>query len=697
MVTKHKGVISNQNYLSYIEQNILEFIKVRALQALPIAFPVGSNTDLEQYSSRVNSAFPATTIEIAVKAELAIGTVSDILQKLRRSKKIKVRNFKWFTKEKKFYIPYDMTWPDYMEKTCNICENWNRFTRSCTFYQELATDGYRVDKERLKKKIPPELTACKWYMERITRALQTFSSLQNFAEETCDLEVWWQKEKQDEHYLFVPKVPMQAYKCHFCKKPIPQLGWGSLPLIGSAIVSCNYCGSFYKLIMDKKLEEYTVIASEEKYHEYAKRYYIFTGRELPKPNYTSSEYGFSIYEFNEETDLHDEIETFTNKNIFAFYNQLKFLVVRKKEYQSILQQRLGEEHPQIRIMFAEEPPKSVEPTKQQKGAVGLLREYGPANYDYSIDLLWSKMTTLEEIEELVNKRKLMKAQEEIIKPIFELQRLEKKGQKLTSERWNILDGLAAKAMWEVIKPVVESHGFGMPNRSRARHVENDRLRPYGLYPSYSRGNTIFNGALRKITNVFIEKCNKYQFPWEGLEGICHKKTSGGIYGFLLDNSEGIKQTAIPTTLKTIAEGRITPEMVKTVRMRKRMEIAYIKQDSQANHELDKDTEKLTKMKVVAVIHGEEKKTTLSKAIEYQVQSLKKLLEDIVWLDDTTIIIDGTKYTPWAVAAENRWDEVTEKQRLKMGCSLKKIIEQAKSYFTPFRFQLEFSRERFSLD
>ncbi len=96
------------------------------------------------------------------------------------------------------------------------------------------------------------------------------------------------------------------------------------------------------------------------------------------------------------------------------------------------------------------------------------------------------------------------------------------------------------------------------------------------------------------------------------------------------------------------------------------------------------------------ILGVEKKVSLEEAIEYLVVSLKCLFEDIIWMNDTTVKINNIKYTPWLIAAENRWEELSAEQKKKIGGSLKEILEQAKSYFKPFRYQLEFSNERFNL-
>ncbi len=693
MVTGDENAFPINKHQSHLVTAILQFIKQQTLLALPleIADRNGSISDIDL--SRVNTNFPATTTEIAIAFSMPSSTTHDILKRLRASKKIRTRVFMWFKRKKQFHIPYEMTWPEYMFRTCGKCENWNRFTHSCTFFRELAKNDYKVDKKRLKHKILSSLTACKWEIARIKRALLTFPTLQDFAEQICDQDTWWHKEKRKKHF-FSPLVPLPAFVCFVCERPFPELGWGVLPLIGSSIKTCGYCGSYYKLVQKKSTNNYAVLVSKEKFNEYAERYSLYTRGDIPESNHSSHKYGISLMDFEEIEDLHDNIDTFTSYNIFAFYNQLDYLVVRKKEHQEILQKRLNKEFPDIDVLLADEPTPSVEPTIQQKGTVALLKEFGVMNYPYSIELLWSKINVIEELAEFIPKRVFMSKQEKLMEILIELQQMEKMGVKLTTDQWNQLDGRAAKIIWEVIKPIMEKYGFWMPNRASARHLDDDRIKPYGLAHSYSSGNTIFNDAFRKITNVFIEKCNKHKFPWNGLEGICHKKTSKGIYGFLLDNSEGLKQATFPTTIRAVADGTITPEMVKSARMRKRIEVFYLEVDKKGDKQMKRENEKLLSKKVMTEILGEEKKVSFEEAIEYQVVSLGRLFEDVIWLDDSTVKINNIKYAPWLIAVENRWEELSAEQKKKIGGALKEILEQAKSYFKPFRYQLEFSDERF---
>jgi len=659
MVTGDEKAFPINKLQSHLLIAILQFIKQQALLALPLEIKSSTIIDL----SRINTNFPATTTEIAITFNLPISTAHDLLKKLRRSKKIRTRLFMWFKRENQFHIPYEMTWPEYMFRTCGNCENWSRFTLSCTFFRELAENGYKVDRKRLMHKILSNLTACKWEIARIKRALVTFPTLQDFTEQISDQDTWWSKEKRNSHF-FSPLVPLPAYVCFVCEKPFPELGWGALPLIGSSIKTCGYCGSYYKLIQNKSTNNYAVLLSKEKFHEYAKRYSLYTGGDIPEPNHSSHKYGISLIDFEEIADLHDNIDTFTSYNLFAFYNQLKFLVVRKKEHQEILQERLNKDFPDIDILLADEPTVSVEPTIQQKGVVALFKEEGLLNYPYSIENLWSKINVMEELVEFIPKKAFMSKQEKLMKILIELQQMEKMEIKLTTDQWNQLDGRAAKIIWDVVKPIMDKHGFWMPNRSSARHLDDDRIKPYGLAHSYSSGNTIFNDAFRKITNVFIEKCNKHKFPWNGLEGICHKKTSKGIYGFLLDNSEGLKQATFPTTIRAVADGVITPEMVRSARLRKRIEVFYLEVDKKGDSQMEKENKKLMNKKVMTEIFGEEKKVSLEEAIEYQVVSLVRLFEDVFWLDDSTVKINNIKYAPWLIAARESMGRIISRTKEK---------------------------------
>ena len=160
MVTSDEKVFTINKHQSHLLTAILQFIKQQALLALPLE--IKSNTIIDL--SRINTNFPATTTEIAIAFNKPISTTFDILKKLRRSKKIRTRIFRWYKRENQFHIPYEMTWPEYMFRTCSKCENWSRFTLSCTFFRELAENGYKVDRKRLKHKI---LRTMKYFLVQI--------------------------------------------------------------------------------------------------------------------------------------------------------------------------------------------------------------------------------------------------------------------------------------------------------------------------------------------------------------------------------------------------------------------------------------------------------------------------------------------------------------------------------------------------
>ncbi len=678
-----------------IENKALAFIRKKAKEAQPLIINGSKDTLLKANRHRINVSFPATTIEISQKLQLSTSTTFDLLNRLRIRKKIKSRKFSWFNGKKiKFYIPYSEPWPSYVFSTCGSCENWNRFTHCCTFLRELKEKGYLFDKQRINHRITSKLVACKWRIARSARALRTFNSLQQFALETFDLKIWWHKEECYEHFFFIPKNFLPAFRCFYCKKPLQKFGWGYLPLIGSAIFSCPICGSFYKLKFNEETNKFEVIASKEKYQEYSLRFFLFTKGETLTPNYSSEKYGLSLVDFDAEIDLHDELKALTNKNLFAYYNRLDFLVVKDKEQFALLTKRFQKDYPEIKIIFGNEQLKSVQPTKQQIGAVALLRFEGSLNVPYSQELLWSRINVLEQISEYYPKKnQLMKKEEKLYELLIKVKQIEKTKQQLSTEQWNILDGQAARIVWDVIKEIVEKHNFEFPNRAYARHLENDILRPHGLYPSYSDANTVFNAAFRKITNFYLKKCNEHEFPWEGLEGFCHKKTSKGVYGFTLDNEECIKQATIPSIIKLIVERKLTPEMITKVRMRKRIPIYYLEQKSLANKLLDENCSELLEKKVVTISQGEERKVTLRRAIEYLVVSLKKLLEDIVNFNSLTCNIKGIKTAPWLLAAEGRLGELHQEQQKKIRRNIREVLLQVKSYFKPFRYQLEFSKEK----
>lgn len=677
---------------------MLAFIRRKSEEAHPLILVEKKRLLLELNKDWINTTFPATTLEIALEVDLPDSTASDMLERMRRKKKIKRRTFCSFRGKKIYlYIPYDTLWPEYLFSTCGLCENWNRFTYACTFFQELAEKGYQVDIQRLKNKIISNLMACKWWIQRIPRALKTFTSLQEFSDEISDLDLWDQHEERNNSFLFSPNVHLPAYRCYECGRPMDTFGWGFFPLVGSAISACDHCSSLYKLIYDDKINQYTVICSREKFHEYAQRYYLYTRGDKPSPNYSSARYGLSLAEIDVQHDLSDDLEVLQNKNLFAYYNVLTFLVTHTQQEYEQLRERLQKDYPLIEVLLAPEPFRSVQPTKQQIGAVKLLQFEGSLRIPYSLDLFWSRLQVLEDLEEYVTSREVMTKQEKIIQSIMKVQQLEKTGQQLTVEQWNTLDGDAANLEWLLVKKIVEGYGFQLPNRPYARHLEDDELRPHGLYMSYSTANTIFNGSFGKISTVYHQKCNEQLFPWEGLPGICHKKTSKGVYAFTLDNVEGLRQAAIPKTIRTIAEGKIVPEMIRMERLRKHIPVYFLEHGSEANKILSNDCRELLKQKNVLTVNGQEREITLERNIDQLVVGLKELLDDCAWMDELVISRQGLKIAPWRLALEDRLHELSSKEQTGLKDAIRGVLAEAKSFFQPFRYQTSYSEKLFDED
>lgn len=374
-----------------LEPKILAFIQQKFEAARPLVIVENKRLLLECNKGLVNITFPASTVEVAVEFDLPTSSASAILERLRRQKKLKRRTFQTFQgKECKLYIPYAALWPEHLFCSCGSCENWNRFTRECTFFQELSSDGFFVDTPRLRKPITATLLACKWFIHRSSRALKTFSSLQQFADESADLDLWWAPER-DLFFFFNPSTTLPAFRCLGCSQPMPNFGWGYFPLVGSSITSCRLCGSFYKLIYDEQTDQYTVVFSKEKFDQYALRYFLFTSGSEPQPPYCSDQYGLSLASIDTTQEIFDNLDALTNRNLFAFLNLVDFLVVRTPAEFDLLKSRLQEDYPDIDILLSNEAFPSVPPTKQQLGAVRLLRFEGSLAFPYSLDQLWSRV------------------------------------------------------------------------------------------------------------------------------------------------------------------------------------------------------------------------------------------------------------------------------------------------------------------
>jgi len=105
-------------------------------------------------------------------------------------------------------------------------------------------------------------------------------------------------------------------------------------------------------------------------------------------------------------------------------------------------------------------------------------------------------------------------------------------------------------------------------------------------------------------------------------------------------------------------------MLESTRLRKHMPIYFLKADSPANVELNNNNESIIKKRVF----------------------LGKLLSDIVWNDETTVTINGTKCYAWAAVAENKWSELTKKQQEEIHKVTRETYDRAKDYFQPFMYK-----------
>ena len=144
------------------------------------------------------------------------------------------------------------------------------------------------------------------------------------------------------------------------------------------------------MVFNKETDSFTVVTSQEQFHNYSLRYYLYTGGANLEAPSSLGDYGLSLVDFHPREELHCEVEALTNKNLFAYYNQLRYLTVRSVEEYEELQKRLKKDYPKMEILLAVEPSKSAQPTKQQQGAVALFRFEGSLNYWYARELLWGR-------------------------------------------------------------------------------------------------------------------------------------------------------------------------------------------------------------------------------------------------------------------------------------------------------------------
>ncbi len=314
---------------------------------------------------------------------------------------------------------------------------------------------------------------------------------------------------------------------------------------------------------------------------------------------------------------------------------------------------------------------SPPPTKQQVGMLRLLRVMMIINKEFCIAMLISRITVIEKIHFIFRRQKEVLVRRAVTRIEEIIKEVENKTWLIPKE-WNNYEMRAGKEMWRVIGNYLKSIDVFFPGRVDSRLV-NDPSIPHRVYFAFSAIDSLINGTYSKSGEFVKEYCSEIGFCWDGLPGICHGKTSGGVFGLHLDLREQEKILVLPYLLAAILEKRIDIKDVQYLRGRKREKIYYVRPES----ELDEQLMKIVEETLTGYLNDRICKTVIR---DYYLHS-KQWLNDLIRKSNFhEVEHHGVDYQPWAIINERVWEMMGGKEREKLICKIQQ--EHVKMEFKP---------------
>jgi len=526
-----------------------------------------------------NGMYPITTRELECKCGVSNPVILKNLERIQKQGLIHSLRVIFPSGYKNLYLPSESPWPVFLSQKCFKCQNKSTI-KTCIFHNLLHELGYSCDLSRVKIKLTKETTACPWFIPRGRRIKEM--PLDKF------LKVSYKRSLKFNSNLGVHNSLLPNYLCLFCNEPLHSLGSGFIPLFGSSIVRCLHCESAYKLVYDKKKDKFMVLCAEEKGHLFKANFQALAGKPVETIPYSSEKYGIAI---PNETTYHLDLntETLTVANWIGRISDLDYIVTRNEKDYLELKRLLSKDYWRIEIIDGLDKLSSPPPEPQQVGLLKLIRKLKVLNKRFCKATLDSRLIVLTLLKGKVSEQLREKAVTVIKNQIKKLSRY----QLLLIEDWNLIDALAANAIWMVIGELAEKHDFDFPGRCLARNVHCP-YKPFSSYYAYSGIDSIINGLFLKISENIKEYCTKINFCWDGLPGFCHGKTHGGEFGFHLDLIEPFKLILLLTLCDALENGTVNSEELTIIYGRRRQKLFSINPNSELNLKLDEMIEQSLK-------------------------------------------------------------------------------------------------------
>ena len=538
-----------------------------------------------------------------------------------------------------YYKTPEAKWPKHLGMKCINCQNKSKIG-ACTFHDELAEREVIIRSDRVRAKLTKNTVACEDFIERKTH---------------------WYKQKYenflDEHRrITVTETGFKiSYHCanEICQTELPTLGEGFITKLGSSVVRCDKCNSFYKTLLDKKKKMFKVNYNIEKGIKYKENFAKASGGEEPESLYSSDKYGIVIHNMV-DSNINFRTRTLTTYNFVGSLEKLDYLVVKKLEdYEYLVDLLEAKWYGEIKIILGADKLISPPPIKQQVGLLRLLREIMIINKEFCIAMLISRISVIEKIHDFFFREKESVARR-AVKTIEEIIREVKSRKWITAKEWNSFEMRAGKAMWDVVSVYLEKIKIEFPGRGKSRLVEDISM-PYRRFYAYTPIDALINGVYGLAGEFVKEYCYKIGFCWDGLPGLCHEKTRGGVFGFHLDMREQEKILTLPYLLEALKAGTIDIEEVLYYRGRNRQKVYFVKQGTELEEQLSKVVEEMKG----GEINGERAKNVIR----------GYYLDGKQWLGDyqrssNNFVVEhhGVEYMPWAVIKTKIWELLGKEEK-----------------------------------
>jgi hypothetical protein len=621
--------------------------------------------------------YPLYTKEIEEILDLPNQKVLTELKKLLKKGLIFTRRVTWITGYRNYHILAKQQWPTFLSTQCKLC-HYKSTIRICIFHNDLHEQNAPCELERVNTQFNENCVGCPWYIARETGVekffLEDFLELSisankeyvNRTNEHLSLFEFDEFTEEEEIDRMLPK-----YHCIFCSEEFHLLGSGFFPLLGSSIIRCGNCESMYKLVYNEKEDRFLVHCAEEFGDLYRHNFEQVAGFPSNTEIYSSPQFGISIPE-NVPYYLDTDSETIVVANFVGKLQSMQYIVTRTKEDYEAITKALGKDYPRLRVIDGQKTLVSPQPTIEEIGLLKLLRETKLLNASFCHATLKSRKAFLASLQGIVNEELRLTAIDGVNDQIKKLRRY----QLLDVNTWNAIERDAANAMYVPIKDFMTNEGIEFPGRVDGRYV-HDRFKPFGLYYAYSEIDAIINGFTRITSNIVKEYCSLINFCWDGLPGICHEKTHGGIFGFHLDLIEPFKLAALTMLCKAILEEKFDFEAIENIIGRRRQAIYFVRPASEINKQLQEQ--------VKFALNQRGKNFSLKKELEQYFLQVKFWFQGLL---DTSFSIrvthHGQEFAAWTLYQYQIWQFLTMEQKLMVELELHKLIKKLR--ITPYVFQ-----------